>query len=79
MNHLRTIENRIRLAALLVLAGLVVEAVTLNILHPLSFVMFAALGVLLIGAGIVLFLISLAGEPARAQGEEPLHTQGRLP
>lgn len=79
MNHARTIESRIRLAALLVLAGLVVEAVTLHVLHPLSFVTFAALGVLLIGAGIVLFLVSLAGEPARAPGDEPLHTPGRLP
>ena len=53
------IERRIRLAALLVFAGLVVEAVTLNILHPLSFVFFAMFGVLLIGAGIIVFLLTL--------------------
>jgi uncharacterized Tic20 family protein len=53
------IEGRIRVAALLVLAGLVLEAVTLNILHPLSFVVFALFGVLLIGAGIIVFLLTL--------------------
>jgi hypothetical protein len=59
MNPNPRIERRIRLAALLVLAGLVVEAVTLNILHPLSFVFFAMFGVLLIGAGIIVFLLTL--------------------
>lgn len=60
------IERRIRIAALVSLLGLVVEAVTLNILHPLSFIVFASVGVLLIGAGIVLFLLALlqAAEPA---------------
>lgn len=52
------IERRIRVAALLVLAGLILEAVTLNILHPLSFVVFALFGVLLIGAGIIVFLLT---------------------
>ena len=59
-----SLERRIRLAALLVLLGLVVEGVTLTILHPLSFVTFASAGVLSIGAGIVIFLLTLlhAGE-----------------
>ena len=55
----RTIERRIRLAALLVLAGLIIEAVTLKILHPLSFIAFAGVGVLFIAAGIVGFLVAL--------------------
>lgn len=61
----RAIEGRIRLSALLLLLGLGVEAVTLSILHPLSFVAFAGLGVLLIVAGIAVFLLALlrAGEP----------------
>ena len=61
----RAIEGRIRLSALLLLLGLAVEAVTLSILHPLSFIAFASLGVLLIAAGIVVFLLTLlhAGEP----------------
>ena len=53
------VEGRIRIAALLVLLGLVIEGVTLSILHPLSFVTFASLGVLCMAAGIVLFLLTL--------------------
>jgi hypothetical protein len=65
MSGNRTIESRIRLAAALSLLGLAVEAVTLNILHPLSFIVFASIGVLLIGLGIVIFLLALlrASEP----------------
>jgi hypothetical protein len=60
------IEGRIRLAAILLLAGLAVEAMTLNVLHPLSFILFASLGVLLIVVGIIVYLLALlrAGESA---------------
>ena len=60
----RTIEGRIRLAALLLAGGVAVEAVTLSILHPLAFIAFASVGVLLFVAGIVVFLLTLlaAGE-----------------
>jgi hypothetical protein len=60
-----TIENRIRFAAVLTLLGLIVEAVTLNILHPLSFIAFAGVGGLLIASGVLLFLLALlrAAEP----------------
>jgi hypothetical protein len=58
------IERRIRLSAALLLLGLLVEAVTLSILHPLSFIAFASVGVALIVAGVVVFLLTLlhAGE-----------------
>lgn len=52
-------ERRIRVAALLVLLGLIVEAVTLRILHPLSFVVFLSVGGALSAAGIALFLLAL--------------------
>jgi hypothetical protein len=63
----RTIEGRIRVAALLLLAGVAVEAVTLSILHPLAFVAFASAGVLLIVAGLAVFLLTLlvATDPER--------------
>lgn len=59
MNAMLPIERRIRIAAALVLAGLVIEAVSLRILHPLSFVVFAAFGALAIGAGIIVYLLAL--------------------
>lgn len=62
------IERRIRLAAGLVLVGIAVEAVTLTILHPLSFLAFAFFGVLCMVLGIVIFLLTLlqAGEAPAA-------------
>ena len=64
----RTIEGRIRLAALLLVLGVAVEAITLSILHPLAFIAFASVGVLLFAAGIVVFLFTLlaAGEAERS-------------
>ena len=59
MSERRPVEGRIRFAALLSLLGLVIEAVTLNILHPLSFIVFASLGVALILLGLVLYLLAL--------------------
>ena len=52
-------ERRIRTSALLVLLGLVVETISLNILHPLSFLVFLILGGLLAAAGIGWFLFAL--------------------
>ncbi len=68
MKQPRSIDGRIRLAAALCLLGLIVEAVTLNLLHPLSFVAFATIGVLLIGLGVAVFLLALlrAGESPAA-------------
>lgn len=63
------IERRIRIAAGLVLAGIVLESVSIRILHPLSFVFFAAFGALTIGAGIVVYLLALlrVADPGVAQ------------
>ncbi len=59
MTGRRPVEGRIRFAAFLCLLGLVVEAVTLNILHPLSFIVFAGVGVGLILLGTVFYLLAL--------------------
>jgi hypothetical protein len=63
----RSIEGRIRLASVLLLLGMAVEAVTLSLLHPLAFVAFASVGALLVVAGIGVFLFTLlaAGERER--------------
>ena len=55
----RAIETRIRRAAMLIAAGLVIQASTLLRVHPLSFVIFLGLACPLILAGSLLYLISL--------------------
>ncbi len=58
--QLTTTEKRIRIAGILVAAGLVVELVTLKWSHPTSFLFFLLLGGTLMAAGILIYLFSLA-------------------
>jgi hypothetical protein len=60
------IERRLRLCALLVLAGVVVELVSLQWSHPAAFLLFAIAGGALTGAGVLLYLYSLVAK-AEAQ------------
>jgi hypothetical protein len=53
------ISKRLRIAGLLIFAGLIVEALSLIWNHPLSFVTFLGVGGLLLFLGIVVYLISL--------------------
>jgi hypothetical protein len=48
-----------RLSSALILLGLLVEVISLLWFHPLSFVLFAFLGVTLVGLGILVYLASL--------------------
>jgi len=54
------IESRIKWASLLIGAGLLIQLGTLFRIHPLAFVVFVVVGCPLIGAGIILYLWSLA-------------------
>jgi hypothetical protein len=67
---IRPIERRIRLAAVLVIAGLLVEAVSFFWKSPLSFFLFLFVACGLAAAGIGLFLISLL-TVSGASPEEP--------
>ena len=58
------IEKKIRWSGLLIVLGLLVQAVTLLFLHPLAFVGFLLVACPLVGAGILLFLYSLVSAPA---------------
>jgi hypothetical protein len=49
----------LRAASALIILGLVVEAISLIWFHPLSFVLFAFVGIALIGLGILVFLASI--------------------
>jgi hypothetical protein len=53
------LEKRIRLAGLLLIAGLLVELVTLGWSHPAAFLFFMFFGGSLMGLGIAVYLISL--------------------
>ncbi len=65
----RPIERWIRRASLLLLFGLAIEAATLRIVHPLSFMAFATVGLVALGAGIVMFLVALLRTTDTAAGE----------
>ena len=50
----------LRVSSALIILGLVVEIVSLVWYHPLSFVLFAFVGISLIALGILVYLTSLA-------------------
>lgn len=63
----RVIHKKLRLAGILIAAGLVMEALTLVWNHPLSFLAFLAAGVLLILIGMALYLWTIvSGTPLSA-------------
>ena len=53
------IEKRLQIAATLIILGLLVETVCLLWARPLAFLLFVGIGMLLMFAGIVFYLISL--------------------
>jgi hypothetical protein len=57
------LEKRLQLAGLLLILGLLVEGGCLLWARPISFVIFVALGGLLLFSGVVLFLFSLVSAP----------------
>jgi hypothetical protein len=58
------LERRLRWAGVLIALGLIVQSITLAVLHPLAFVGFIVIACPLMGAGVVLFLVAiLIGEP----------------
>jgi len=53
------IRRCLRVSSILIILGLLVEIVTLLWFHPLSFVLFIFVGLILIGLGVMIYLISL--------------------
>lgn len=62
---LTKLEKRIRLADMLLIAGLLVELGSLHWSHPTAFLFFLLLGGLLMAAGIVIYLLSLVSAESR--------------
>ena len=59
MTPCSVIERRVRIAAVLVACGLLVELLVLRGSHPGSFLAFVLAGIPLVAAGILVFLYSL--------------------
>lgn len=55
----KPIEKRLQTAATLIILGLLVETVCLLWARPLAFLIFVGIGITLMFAGIVFYLISL--------------------
>jgi hypothetical protein len=56
-------ELRLRISGVLTTLGLIIEALSLLWVHALAFIVFALIGGLLIGFGIVIYLYSLVSLP----------------
>jgi hypothetical protein len=63
------IERRIRLAGILLIAGLLVELVTLRWSHPTAFLFFLLLGGALMALGIGVYLLSLVSDENKPSPE----------
>jgi len=63
------IERRIRLAGALLIAGLLIEIVTLRWSHPTAFLFFLLLGGSLMALGIGVYLLSLVSSESKASME----------
>lgn len=59
------IAKRLRLAGLLIIAGVVVEAFSLAWNHPLSFLAYVCIGGLAIALGIAVYLLALVSPETR--------------
>jgi len=55
-----TLEWRLRWAGLLIAIGLLVEVLAATVVHPLAFVTFLMVACPLVGAGMLLFLWTIA-------------------
>lgn len=51
--------RRLRLAAILMTLGLLIEVATLRSVHPFAFLTFAFLGMTLVGVAVVLYLVAI--------------------
>lgn len=68
MTQIEPISKKLRTAGILIILGLLVEAVSLIWNHPLSFVAFMGISGLLFAVGIVVYLLALVSHaPANEQ------------
>ena len=58
-SQLTKVQKRIRVSGMLIIAGLLVELLTLHWSHPTAFLFFLLLGGTLMAVGVVTYLFSL--------------------
>jgi len=68
MNAAPRLIRRLKLSGLLVVLGLIVQALTLFWPHPTAFLVFLLIGGTLVVAGVLLYLFSIASDPAVPAG-----------
>ena len=51
--------RRLRLAAILMVLGLLVEVATLRSVHPFAFLAFAFVGMTLVGVAVLIYLVAI--------------------
>jgi len=61
----------LRFSSALIILGLAVEIISLLWFHPLAFVLFAFVGIVLIAVGILIYLTSLVFAIPSAHGNDP--------
>ena len=66
---LTTVQKRIRMAGIFVIAGLVVELITLRWSHPTAFLFFLLVGGALMMVGILIYLLSLLSNENKLPAE----------
>lgn len=64
-----TTERNLRISGVLLILGLLVEAVSLFWVHPVAFLSFICLGGVLLAAGILIYLYSLVSPASLSTSE----------
>ena len=54
--------RRLRVAAILMVMGLLIEVFTLRSVHPFAFLSFAFFGMTLVGVGVLLYLYAIVSD-----------------
>jgi hypothetical protein len=65
------LERRLRIAGILIILGLLVEALSLVRIHPLAFLSFMFIGGAFLVAGVVVYLYALVSTGATPTEDRP--------
>lgn len=76
MNFPHAMQHRMRICGALVLAGLLIEVVSLSWSSPPAFLLFAIIGIPVLSLGILLFLYSLVSVKTRDEKDTAIDRRG---